>query len=918
MEEAAFAPAIAAADMVMIDLMVLYTDQARRAAGGGTGIEVLIDLAISEANQVLANSRVNARFNLVHHGKIDYTESGDIALDVQRLKGRSDGHLDGVHALRSAYKADFVMLMVETERNGFAGIASEIPSPPTRLTSDAAFSVFRRSALGSSTYLVVHELGHLLGCAHDRLTHPSSPSAFTYSRGHRFVAGNVTYTDVMSYAPGIQLPFFSNPEVQFHGTPTGVPEGETESADNAKTINRTAVTVAGYQEAVCRFELAANELSISESGGVLNTMVVRTGNIDTTALVAYSTLDGSALASVDYEARSGTLLFQPGEASLSISIPLINDSVPEPDEAFSILLQTPNPGSALGFLNSASITIQDDEAAVSLSADEFFVTENGGAATITIRRHGDLSQVLEVAYAALSEGAQAGSDFTPVTGRVSFAAGERERTVLAPVLNDSTPEPDEAFLFVISPGGSPSAIVSPSQALVRILDDDRSGSVVVSFPPSESGARRVGAIALLPDGRMICGGRFTNNAGIRLAGIVRLEADGRFDPTFKPAEISITSVPEPGLFPGSVGRIVLQDDGKILFGGEFAFVNGEPRNHLARLHSDGALDTEFNPVPGPNGSVADLAITEDGRIVIGGDFKLVNGSPRNFVARLNENGSLDETFAPIPGPDLYGVWSLALQPDGKLVIGGFFSTVDGVARNNVARLRTDGTVDVRFGTESGVDSVVTTLILLPDGKVLIGGLFNRVNGVARPKIARLDSNGRLDSSFLPPAFDAEVLDLAVLPDGRVLVGGAFRNPDGLQSSFLVRLHADGRLDRSFDPGAGPGDYIFLLAPQADGWLNVGGIFSSFNGIPKTRFARLKVDGTNPFFESPLRMPGGPVRYPARGLPGTTFTLEQSLDLKNWTGLGPLFFRSHQPVQIEEPSNQPQQFLRLRQADRADE
>jgi uncharacterized delta-60 repeat protein len=158
---------------------------------------------------------------------------------------------------------------------------------------------------------------------------------------------------------------------------------------------------------------------------------------------------------------------------------------------------------------------------------------------------------------------------------------------------------------------------------------------------------------------------------------------------------------------------------------------------IARLNADGSLDSSFNPGTGVwYGAVYSVALQPDGKVLIGGNFTSVNGTNRNRVARLNANGSLDSSFN--PGTGVSGqVLSIALQSDGKVLIGGLFTSVNGTNRNNIARLNANGSLDGSFNPGTGANGPVGSIALQPDGKVFIGGDFTTVNGVVRPRVARL-------------------------------------------------------------------------------------------------------------------------------------------------------------------------------------
>src|SRR6185295_12042057 len=133
---------------------------------------------------------------------------------------------------------------------------------------------------------------------------------------------------------------------------------------------------------------------------------------------------------------------------------------------------------------------------------------------------------------------------------------------------------------------------------------------------------------------------------------------------------------------------------------------------------------------------------------IAGEFNSINGTNRNFIARLNANGSLDTSFDPGPGPNA-AIFAMALQSDGKVVIGGDFTSVDGTPRNRIARLNGDGTFDATFEPFSGADDTVYAVAVQPNGKVLVGGAFTTMDLRSRSRIARLDANGTLDLGFNP-------------------------------------------------------------------------------------------------------------------------------------------------------------------------
>jgi uncharacterized delta-60 repeat protein len=159
-----------------------------------------------------------------------------------------------------------------------------------------------------------------------------------------------------------------------------------------------------------------------------------------------------------------------------------------------------------------------------------------------------------------------------------------------------------------------------------------------------------------------------------------------------------------------VRAIKIQDDGKIIIGGYFTSYNGTARGRIARINSDGTLDDDFDPGTGFGGPVYAIEIQDDGKIFAAGQFTLYNGTTRRNVARININGALDTDFDPGTGASS-GVAACAVQDDGKFVIGGVFTTYNGTARNRIARINSNGTLDTSFNPGTGANAIIYTIIM---------------------------------------------------------------------------------------------------------------------------------------------------------------------------------------------------------------
>ena len=395
------------------------------------------------------------------------------------------------------------------------------------------------------------------------------------------------------------------------------------------------------------------------------------------------------------------------------------------------------------------------------------------------------------------------------------------------------------------------------------------GEVDPSFDPGSSVNGPVTTIALQPDGKVIIGGGFTTVKGLVRSGVARLNADGSGDSSFKPTAGNAAD-----------RAIALQPDGKVIVGNY---------SGIARLHYDGSLDTNFfanidslyDEYYGYAAIVESIAVQSDGKVIIGGDFYIVNGPSVNYgIARLNANGSLDNSFsAPLLEAYYYPrIYSVALQPDGKVLVGGLFGNG---TNNNIARLNANGSLDNSFRSGAGANSTVNSVVAQSDGKILIGGDFTMVNGTNRNRIARLNTDGSLDNSFNPgTGVNSPVSEVAFQSDGKVLIGGSFTDFNGTERNSIARLNANGSLDVTFNPSTGVDPnypVVRSLAVQSDGKVLIGG-FTTVYG--KTRIARLNADGS---------LDDG--FYPGRGLEYPVYSLEVQPDGKvligatrlNWDG-----------------------------------
>ena len=462
-------------------------------------------------------------------------------------------------------------------------------------------------------------------------------------------------------------------------------------------------------------------------------------------------------------------------------------------------------------------------------------------------------------------------------------------------------QPDGKILV----GGSFTQFNGTASRIVRLNSD---GTMDTAFTTNTgTGANsHVNTIAVQSDGKILVGGSFTTFNGVTVNRIVRLNADGTRDTAFTTnTGTGVTLLNNAG----QVKTIVVQPDGKILVGGDFSIFNNiHPTRSLVRLNADGTRDTAFttNMGTGFQGGVETIVVQPDGKILVGGFFSTFNGVTASRIVRINADGTRDTAFTNngtgITGTQWQGVFTIAIQPDGNILLGGNFETVNGVTTRSIFRINSDGTGDATFPTYSystgptgnvntiavqsdgkilvggtfpafpsgvtvnrivrlnadgtrdtafttntgtGADNHVNTIAVQSDGKILLGGGFTTFNGVTVRRIVRLNTNGTRDTSafVLSEAADNIVRTFAIQPDGKILVGGDFTTFNGVTASRIVRLNADGTRDTAFTTGTGAGNTVHTIAIQPDGKILLGGSFTTFNGATARRIVRLNSDGT---------------------------------------------------------------------------
>jgi hypothetical protein len=268
--------------ITLVDLMVVYTPEARNAAGGASAIAMRIQGAVREANLVFLNSGVDMRVRLVHAAEVQYPETWLVATDLARLRDSQDGFMDEVHAWRNEYQADLVCLIKERgadyEYYGLQG-----PS------AGNAFSVLLRRSLTGDNYLPV-TLSFNFGCQRDR-PNANSVGAFPYSYGHVFSPPDGPAYGTVDALQFYRVPWFSNPEIRFQGMVCGIPAGKPFAADNSKTLNQTAQFISAFRGSLLRTR--APSISILSPSGSTGSPLSLIEDTNMTLRFGFSDSDGA-------------------------------------------------------------------------------------------------------------------------------------------------------------------------------------------------------------------------------------------------------------------------------------------------------------------------------------------------------------------------------------------------------------------------------------------------------------------------------------------------------------------------------------------------------------------------------------------------------------------------------------------------
>lgn len=628
-------------------------------------------------------------------------------------------------------------------------------------------------------------------------------------------------------------------------------------------------------------EFDSAQLAFTENGGHMSVNLHRTAGSGGTVSVlvvprlALANDPLNALDGVHYLFPDTRVVFADGQTNASVDVDIRGDTVVNPDRSFELLLRDPLGGARIGPTGTVRVTIVNEDYTVTLGSAAIDAHEVEGRVGIPLHRVGATGEAFSVGLELVAGSAVEGLDYRLPTAPFQFAADATDVTAWIEIPDNQKPDPPRTFEVRLVNPTARATIAGIARATVTIRDNDHPGGLV-------------------PNTRIFAG---TTNRVLWNRG--QFKADGG-SVVWSESEFSqsILSFGSDGTLVGNtpIGTRYTT----ALFLGQNNDVFGATTVLIVWIRTDlGFPDPGTSFVYKRNGADSPPLLvvpSRSGKAYAAADAVLAGQSTRHHLARLLHSGLIDSSFdAAIDGG---GVLDLFEADDGTLLVGGTFNSTSGIPREGLARLYPDGSVDPNYarrlpGTLPATIGVAA-LAPLADGSMYVGGSFLAFGGESRPGIVRVDPNGDVDEGFAsvgngftyqggPPA----VRQLAVQSDGKILVLGTFDAYGGRPiSSELVRLRPDGTIDETFAAGSIPG--IARMRIFGDGTVGIMGALPSIDGaagagparlwlgpdeFPAPRFARVAAvapDGTH--FELD------------RGISGN-FALETSADLRTWNDSG---------------------------------
>jgi uncharacterized delta-60 repeat protein len=529
-----------------------------------------------------------------------------------------------------------------------------------------------------------------------------------------------------------------------------------------------------------------------------------------------------ATADHDVDSSFVTRLFGGVEQGTGVDISQVKDTVIQPDGKTV----------AVGRFRSFANRIQRGVARVNADGSPdygFYPQVNGDVEAVALQTDGKVliaGDFTQVGGQTRSRLARLNSDGSLDTTFLNPSVNERAWTVAV--------QPDGKILV----GGDFDNVGGQTRNSIARINVD--GTIDTAFNAIVSANSSVYTISVTPDNKILVGGDvwIGNNSSY----LGRFNSNGSLDTSWV------------GRIPDDVWHAQTLPNGKILISGSFAFIGPAgstiSRSRIARLNADGSPDTGFRNITEISAStIYDLDVQTDGKIVFGGSLSYQSFTKQG-LARVDADGNFDDTYDPQIGGVVGTIYTVSMQPDNKAIIGGNFNSLRGISKFSFARINPDGSQDIApkdlsLGSSTSQYGWLRSIAVQPDGKILVGGYFESAGGRRRRGVARLNTDGTIDNSFADPGitnfFYTSISALVVQPDGKILVGGDFDQVNGQTRRHIIRLNPDGTLDAGFAPDVS--DVVYSIALQPDGKILIGGFFYQVNGQDRSRLARLNSDGS---------------------------------------------------------------------------
>jgi hypothetical protein len=368
-------------------------------------------------------------------------------------------------------------------------------------------------------------------------------------------------------------------------------------------------------------------------------------------------------------------------------------------------------------------------------------------------------------------------------------------------------------------------------------------NLTVNFQKPLDIAGTVLSILSLSDGSTVYGGSFQGVSTSRDPRLVKLNASG-----VKDLSLAIGAG-----FNDQVLAVAQLSDGSLIVGGSFTSYRARPANRIAKISATGVLDTTFNPTLGSNGFnnvVRTIAVVSD-EIYVGGDFTSYRGAVANRIAKLNSSGILDTTFSPPSGSNGANSRLRAIVADGvNLFIGGDFTTYRGAVANRIAKLDLNGSLETTFSPASGANGVnnIVRGLAVSGGNIYVAGDFTTFESLIANRIAKVSLSGDLDLTFNPQTgqngLNSYANGLAISGTSLYIVGHFTRYRNAVANRIAKIDTATSALDTTFNPAAGSNGANNMINSVAVIGSSVffGGLFNTYRGALAFRIAKTNSSG----------------------------------------------------------------------------